>query len=1006
MKALKKETINPEIRLIAVLTLLLALSVAMIGLKISDENKLSADAERLGLANSIAQHLNVAAMLQAQVRGLGATLLGSQVRSQKIIDEFILLSQQSDQEIVRALQQGKALLLKNNDPVLLMSLDQLEALNKDLKLFRKQLLEQGAEFTEWMALVTNNISQAHQLRTVVFSPTNQREAFLLYNNVIRANAAMLAEYAGRERALLGSHIARGELIDDETLNRLESYRAVVDMLSKEVLLIKGLSSTPSALVQVISRYEQIFLGEYQELREEIYQESSLHRKIEKKLALKLAYKADVIEGGVRTALNEFFALSSGYAISQLGKAWAEGRADEVAEAQQVVEDYFFDLAKENKFYAQIRVLDAMGQERVRVEVNEGEVQRVTDRLQDKSKKVYFQNTITQQPNALYISPFGLNMERGEIEEPFKPTMRIAMPIYYEGVARGVVVVNFNPLGRVFSEDYVEKENLHGGFIVNKQGFFLHHSDAKKEWGMMPQLERNQFNIKNEISAFSEKILSGKEGVVMEPWGLMYMWHPIYFNPFNRKNYWVLVSVTDTVNYSVDSSEWYMRATEGIQSAMAISSVVGDLSARAARDIKMNATQSIAMQYFMLVLAIVSFGFIIVMIRLSQQAAIELQQSKDEAEKANKEKSRFLSSMSHELRTPMNAVLGFSQLLISDMDDPLLKEHKESVNYILNAGNHLMQLINQVLELSKIEAGKVDVFLEEVEVRLAIHEAIITVQSMADSRDIKLELVGENLGYGIIADATRFKQVLINLISNAVKYNVPNGSVVVSCELLNADRVRVSVSDTGMGIAKDKMDDLFLPFDRLGAESSDIEGSGIGLTITKFLVEIMGGVISVESQLEMGSVFHVDFPRSDSVATVDDECVPSLPYLMDRHLESVVYIEDNAANIALVKQILKQHAGIALCSATNARQGLKLIKKDKPDLILLDIMLPDMNGYRVLEILQNDPETANIPVIAISANAMTHDIAEGLKAGFVEYITKPINVAHFIETIDRVMDKSQ
>jgi len=1006
IEILKTEIRNPEIRLIAVLAILLALSVAMIGFNIADENKLRAEAEHLGLANSIAYHLNLSAALQAQVRGLGATLIGSHFQSQEIRDQFIALSKQCDKEEALALQQGERLFLETGDSVLQKSLVGFKKIHEELHLFRGKLLEQDVALEEWMAVATKNIEEAYRLRKVVFTPTTQHEALLLYNNVIRANAATLTDYAGRERALLGYHIATGKPLDEQMLKLLESYRAVVDVLSNEVLLIKNLLTTPDILVQAISTYESKFLGEYQKLREEIYQQNDLFWEAEKSLVAKQALEADAIERGVRAIFNEFRAVNAKYVTTQFSKALAVKDPVEIMKSQKAVEDYFAELAEKNKYFAQLRFLDATGQERVRVETNKGQVKRVAAAaLKDKAEKSYFKKTIAQQPGSIYVSPLDLNMEWDKIERPFKPTMRLASPIYYGGKARGIVIADFDPIGKVLYEGGIEKNHLLPHFLVNKEGFFLSHHDEEKAWGMMPQLNRSHFNIKNDLPELSREILSGREGVAINSSGLVYIWHPIHFNALNRENYWVLVTAIDGVKYSVNSSEWFSRATEGIQSATALSETVGMLSAKAATDIKENSANSIAIQYFMLVLAILSFGFIAIMVRVSQQTARKLQKSKDEAEKANKAKSDFLSSMSHELRTPMNAIMGFSQLLLSDSDEPLTEGQKGGVTYILNAGQHLTQLVNQVLELSKIEAGKVDVVLEDVELQLVIYDAISTTQSMADRHGIKIKYLDAHSECCIVADAMRIKQVLINLISNAVKYNQQNGSVVISCAPQDSGKLRITVSDTGIGIADDKLDLLYSPFDRLGAEKSNIEGSGIGLTITKRLVELMGGEISVESRLGVGSSFHVDMPLSIQAASrYGQQSCDSIRYVTTDDSCSIVYVEDNLANVELMRCIIKQHTDMAFCHAATGRDGVELVKRRLPNLVLLDIDLPDLDGDAVFEVLKNDPATANIPIIAVSAKALAHDIEAGLKIGFVDYITKPINVAHFIEVVDKVINR--
>lgn len=379
-------------------------------------------------------------------------------------------------------------------------------------------------------------------------------------------------------------------------------------------------------------------------------------------------------------------------------------------------------------------------------------------------------------------------------------------------------------------------------------------------------------------------------------------------------------------------------------------------------------------------------------------------ARDEAERANRAKSEFLSAMSHELRTPMNAILGFGQLMEYAGDLPA--EHRDSVQEILKAGHHLLELINEVLDLAKVESGRVDLSLEPVEVDPVTEECLSLVTTLADRRGIHLEQAGTP-GLAVRADRTRLKQALLNLLSNAIKYNRESGRVVVETRTSDGDRVQVRVRDTGPGIPPERQGDLFQPFNRLGAEHSEIEGTGIGLTLTRRIVEMMGGRVEVESRPGAGSTFWLELPR-EAVATLaagdgpgvatDDSA--SAAATGSRH--TVLYIEDNPANLKLVAQLLGRRPQVQLLTAHAPGLGIELARARAPDLILLDINLPGMDGYQVMEVFQADPRLARVPVVAVTANAMPRDIARGMTAGFADYLTKPLDVARFDEVLDRLL----
>ncbi|MGE7993714.1 ATP-binding response regulator [Pseudomonas sp. NPDC089554] len=375
----------------------------------------------------------------------------------------------------------------------------------------------------------------------------------------------------------------------------------------------------------------------------------------------------------------------------------------------------------------------------------------------------------------------------------------------------------------------------------------------------------------------------------------------------------------------------------------------------------------------------------------------LQLAKHEAERANHAKSEFLSSMSHELRTPLNAVLAFAQVL--EMDGHLNAVQLDSVNEIIHAGSHLLRLINEVLDLAGIESGRMSLSLEAVDASALVRRCAQLVHPMAASREIALKVdVGEDIN--VQADHQRLKQVLLNLLSNAIKYTLPGGTVHIAIENLEPC-IRIAVSDTGVGISPERVKALFQPFNRLGAEQAVIEGTGIGLVITRKLTEAMGGQIGIESEPGRGSCFWVDLPRAQAAPQ------PPLPareasfaQLSARGEKPyILYIDDNPVNLKLVSQILDRLRNVHLVTMHVPEIGIEFALAQQPDLIMLDINLPGMDGYQVLKVLQSHLQLRHVPVIALSANAMPCDIERGITAGFCDYLTKPLDIGRLLSCID-------
>lgn len=388
----------------------------------------------------------------------------------------------------------------------------------------------------------------------------------------------------------------------------------------------------------------------------------------------------------------------------------------------------------------------------------------------------------------------------------------------------------------------------------------------------------------------------------------------------------------------------------------------------------------------------------------------------EADRANNAKSEFLSNMSHELRTPMNAILGFGQLM--HLDRQLSMRNREYVNEIMQAGHHLLELINDILDLARIESGRIEMKLEPVSIGPVIEESLNLMAGVAQKSRIRILCYG-SIDLAVVADRIRLKQIILNLLSNAIKYNREGGAVRINATSVDEKYVQITVTDTGNGISADKLQDLFQPFNRLEANNSGIEGTGIGLALTKRLVEQMDGSVSITSKVGVGSTFGIMLPMSPVAlnakhrnAKSDDDLNDAGCDNPDQSAESsgfpefhkpvkatVLCIEDNPANLRLISQILRLRP-VNFISTHSPALGIELAQTHYPDLILLDINIANMDGYQVLSVLKKDPTLKHIPVIAVTAKVMVHDIERGMTAGFADYVTKPLNVDRFLQSIDR------
>jgi signal transduction histidine kinase len=373
----------------------------------------------------------------------------------------------------------------------------------------------------------------------------------------------------------------------------------------------------------------------------------------------------------------------------------------------------------------------------------------------------------------------------------------------------------------------------------------------------------------------------------------------------------------------------------------------------------------------------------------------LEQARAEAERANRAKSEFISRMSHDLRTPLNAILGFAQVLELEAQP----SQRDGLAHIARGGQHLLALIDEVLDIARIEAGRLSVSLESVAVGEVVHHVTDLIQPLLDRRHLSLTIdVAPELH--VRADRQRLGQILVNLLSNAVKYNRDHGKVRVTAKAAG-DRVAVAVEDTGSGIPPEKLQLLFTPFERLGAEQSGVEGTGLGLALVRGLVQAMEGSVSAESTIDRGSRFAIELPTSAGAPVPEAAPLPP-PATGADVVGTVLYVEDNQPNVRLMEMILRRRPGVTVLHAPDGETGLQMIRERRPDLVLLDLHIPRLTGEEVLRRVWEDPRTRDVPVVILSADAMPAQRRHLLAAGAAAYLTKPFQIRDVISLVDRML----
>ena len=587
--------------------------LVLIGILINRSLKESKLTERYVVKNEIVGYLNVAAGWQAIERGYGATIIGSgKGSSSPLFPKFLKMAENGDFEVSKARTAVKKLLSVNKDKVFETRIDKWLREYEILKLTRPKIKNIDISKNEWIDVATTNINNELKLCSTAFTPQQKGEDILYLNNVLRPEIAKFCEYAGLERALVGNTIATGKPLSNEDKNSIENYRSLAEQSLGNILLLRELPSTSSQMKQAIEIFDEEFLHKFQNLREEVFAQS---KKLEDEInatSLEIIKKKEIFKNYLTGISADLLNMSNHRNVTALAKTLLSEEDTYPHRHQRDVENLFSTFSQVKRVYDQVRFLDNSGHERVRVDFDGDTTKIATDtQLQDKSERYYFKNTRDLEPGEVYISPLDLNIEHGKIESPHKPVVRFATPVFVDKIQAGIVVFNLLAETPLLSLEYI-RNNSDGNYILADQnGFYLHHPDEEKEWGMMELLNRTHHNVRQDFPEIKEQILSGKEGSIFLASGVVIIYKPFFLNSVGEQDkFWVIIKQINDMNYPISASTWFDVATTAINTGLAISKISGEESNAVMLEMVSTTKRDILINILILVLAILVFIYFI------------------------------------------------------------------------------------------------------------------------------------------------------------------------------------------------------------------------------------------------------------------------------------------------------------------------------------------------------------------------------------------------------------